>query len=164
VKKSSGFKDPVMTFYVRHFLDSERRTGRTFIELAKAIGCKDPTLSAIYTGTQGVGRDVEQGVADYAFGGSIDALRRAAKEHCEKNHFVPPAGPNQRICETSEWPTCYARAKELASGVPEWIWHRIAQSTLHEVPLRPELLVRLALLLLDEHIWSRVDNREDTNT
>jgi len=73
----------LVTEYVRDYLLAAQRRGETIRAIAKRLGISHPRVAqlsnpASYPNTE-VSIDLEQAVADVLHGGSIDALRRAAR-------------------------------------------------------------------------------------
>lgn len=85
-----------VTALVSEWIGTQRATGRTWDAIAQQLRVSKPTVIAISDGSRSVGQDVEAKVATALYDGSIDALRRAARERAAETAAKPAGPPNLR--------------------------------------------------------------------
>ena len=77
--EASGKKAPdAVTDMIRRWLREQERAGKKPAEIARGLGVTRTQIVNVRDGTRGVGTKLEEGFARERFGGSVDALRRAA--------------------------------------------------------------------------------------
>lgn len=87
----SGTRGTEVTAVVTAWIETKRRGGATFQEIANELGVTKTQVIHVHAGTRGVGPVMEASFAKREFGGSVDALRKAAREAWEANEAARPS-------------------------------------------------------------------------
>lgn len=110
---SRGNED--VTRWVRAWIIRQMATGLKDRHLAKTLGVSHPTVIGVRTGTKTVGQDVETKIAERLTGGSVDTLRKAARDGAVDAQVVI----DRDIAETAAKVAREAAAKNTVRRTPE---------------------------------------------
>ena len=82
-----------VTALVTAWIEGQRAASVSFDKIAKQLGVTKTTVINIHGGSRGVGSVLESNFAALLYGGSVDALRRAARDAWEERARQGPSLP-----------------------------------------------------------------------
>lgn len=88
---SKGRSAPTeVTRFVAEWIGARQKAGASYMDIANMIGVTKTQVINVHSGTRGVGSTMEEKFARLEFGGSVDALRDAARKAAKSQPQATP--------------------------------------------------------------------------